>query len=63
MTEPDRQKLRERAHLLWEQAGRPSGEDVEHWLTAERELRDEDEPNPALKDVEPGSDADETPNL
>jgi hypothetical protein len=63
VTEADRQKLRERAHLLWEQGGRPNGEDLKHWLTAECELRGGNEADPALKDVEPGSDADETPKL
>lgn len=30
--------VRERAYLLWEEAGRPDGEGVEFWLRAEREL-------------------------
>lgn len=32
------QRIRERAYQLWEQAGRPDGKEVEHWLQAEREI-------------------------
>ncbi len=28
-----------RAYVLWEQAGRPSGRDVEYWLQAESQLK------------------------
>jgi hypothetical protein len=28
-----------RAHAIWEQSGRPDGQETEHWLRAERELR------------------------
>jgi hypothetical protein len=31
-------KIRVRAHQLWEQAGRPDGQDLEHWLQAEKEF-------------------------
>src|SRR5690349_13529849 len=31
-------RIRERAYQLWEQAGRPSGRDLEHWARAEAEL-------------------------
>src|SRR5260370_40748375 len=30
-------KIAERAYLLWEQAGRPEGKALEHWLQAEDE--------------------------
>ena len=33
-----RQLIRERAHQLWIERGRPEGRDVEFWLAAEREL-------------------------
>jgi hypothetical protein len=33
------QAIRQRAFLIWEQKGRPTGEDLDNWLTAERELR------------------------
>lgn len=31
-------KIRERAYVLWEEAGRPEGDGVEFWLRAEREM-------------------------
>lgn len=33
-----RPEVTARAYELWEQAGRPSGRDVDFWLQAEREL-------------------------
>ena len=36
------QKIRERAHALWEQEGSPEGRHVEHWATAEREFDEDD---------------------
>jgi hypothetical protein len=33
------EKISQRAHQLWEQAGRPAGSEVDHWLRAERELQ------------------------
>jgi DNA-binding response OmpR family regulator len=37
------QRVRERAHALWEQEGRPAGAADRHWLAAEAELRAEAE--------------------
>ncbi|PSO21590.1 DUF2934 domain-containing protein [Bradyrhizobium sp. MOS003] len=45
MSEPTEQDIRERAHRLWEQAGRPEGRDEEFWSAAEQELRNEDKSN------------------
>ena len=39
-----KQETRARAYELWDQAGRPSGRDEEFWLTAERNLKEENEP-------------------
>lgn len=36
------QQVRERAYAIWEQEGRPDGEDREHWLRAEAEIAAED---------------------
>ncbi|GAC1523204.1 MAG: hypothetical protein NVS2B16_31350 [Chloroflexota bacterium] len=36
-----RHLIRERAHEIWVERGRPEGHDVEFWLTAERELEGE----------------------
>ncbi|CCD99064.1 DUF2934 domain-containing protein [Bradyrhizobium sp. STM 3809] len=32
-------RIRERAHHLWEQAGRPDGREDEFWYQAEQEIR------------------------
>ena len=32
------QRIRERAYQIWEEAGRPEGKAVEHWLQAEAEI-------------------------
>jgi hypothetical protein len=32
------QRVRERAYQIWEEAGRPEGKAVEHWLQAEAEI-------------------------
>ena len=33
--------VRSKAHELWEQAGKPDGQDEHFWHEAERQLRDE----------------------
>jgi hypothetical protein len=35
-------RKRARAYRIWEQEARPEGRHEEHWLQAERDLRDED---------------------
>lgn len=37
--EPGQGEIAAVAHSLWEQAGRPEGHDVEHWLLAEVQIR------------------------
>lgn len=37
-------QIRERAYQLWEQAGRPHGQAIEHWLRAESELNAKPKP-------------------
>ena len=32
------QRIRERAHQIWEEEGRPHGRDREHWEQASREI-------------------------
>ncbi|MCK1393053.1 DUF2934 domain-containing protein [Bradyrhizobium sp. 1] len=46
MPEPTEQDIRERAHELWQQAGRPAGREDEFWHAAEQELRNRDRSNP-----------------
>jgi hypothetical protein len=36
---PTHEQIMQRAHRLWIEAGRPEGRDREHWLEAERQLR------------------------
>ncbi len=45
LSEPTEQEIRERAHRLWEQAGKPEGREEEFWHAAEQELRNEDKSN------------------
>ena len=42
MSEDRDARVRARAYERWEQAGRPDGRDVEHWLNAERDVADGD---------------------
>jgi hypothetical protein len=37
------ERISQRAHHLWEQAGRPDGSGVDHWLHAERDLHQGEE--------------------
>ena len=37
----DEDKIRERAHRLWQEAGKPDGKEEDFWLEAERQLREE----------------------
>lgn len=42
---PDREhRIRERAHALWEQEGRPEGRHEDHWHQASREVGDDEGP-------------------
>jgi len=45
VSDPTEQEIRERAHRLWEQAGKPEGREDEFWQAAEQELRNEDKSN------------------
>lgn len=38
---PTHDQISERARRLWMERGSPGGRDLEHWLDAERQLRDE----------------------
>jgi hypothetical protein len=39
------ERVRQRAHELWEQAGRPEGQQERHWRQASQEIPVEGEPN------------------
>lgn len=49
------QRIREIAHRLWEQEGRPSGQEQRHWEMAEAIVRDE-----RLEGEDSGEDAEPT---
>jgi hypothetical protein len=36
------ERIRERAHRIWEEEGQPEGRDAEHWERAIREIDAED---------------------
>jgi Protein of unknown function (DUF2934) len=38
------ERIRKRAHEIWERGGRPDGAHEEHWLQASREIDAEDQP-------------------
>ena len=46
MSEPNEQEIRERAHQIWERAGKPEGREDDFWHAAEQELRNEDKASP-----------------
>lgn len=39
--QPSNDQIAERARRIWQERGSPGGRDLEHWLEAERQLRDE----------------------
>ena len=57
MDQDHQERIKQRAHEIWESEGRPEGRDSDHWSRAEQELRSEmggeqpadlgDEPKPA----------------
>lgn len=41
MTDDRQERIRERAYALWEQEGRPEGDDLRHWVAALEEFGSE----------------------
>lgn len=39
MPKSSEHQVRERAYQIWEQSGRPYGQELDHWLSAEAELK------------------------
>ncbi|BCH26379.1 hypothetical protein MesoLjLc_62950 [Mesorhizobium sp. L-8-10] len=35
----EKERIRARAHAMWEREGRPEGREMDHWLEAEAELK------------------------
>jgi hypothetical protein len=48
----DEERVRRRAHEIWEQEGRPEGRAGEHWAQASREIEAEGD-SPATQDDAP----------
>ena len=42
MSDDKQDRIRQRAHAIWEGQGRPEGQDREHWAQATREIEAED---------------------
>lgn len=43
----DEQEIREAAYRLWEKQGKPQGQELEHWFTAEKSADEGDSSKPA----------------
>ncbi|WP_295046551.1 DUF2934 domain-containing protein [uncultured Paracoccus sp.] len=43
-------RIKQRAHDIWEREGRPEGRDADHWSQAEEELRHEMSAEPPADD-------------
>ena len=48
-TTPTTEEITTCAHAIWEQAGRPEGCELEHWLAAENQLRQARSPSEPKK--------------
>lgn len=49
MTDDRHERIRRRAHEIWEQAGRPEGSHMEHWEQATAEVDGDKKPKSAKK--------------
>jgi hypothetical protein len=47
MNDNREQRIRERAHQIWEREGRPEGKEQSHWEHASREIYEEDREQPS----------------
>jgi len=54
--EPHEDTIRERAHAIWVDEGRPDGHALDHWLRARWELEQAPGPKAALNELEPKDD-------
>ncbi len=46
-------RVRQRAHEIWEQQGRPEGRQEEHWAQARREIEAGSRPPPPAAELDP----------
>ncbi|MCZ0960921.1 DUF2934 domain-containing protein [Paracoccus benzoatiresistens] len=52
------ERIRQRAHQLWEEQGRPEGKHAEHWQQASSEVGEDDTPAHQLQQDPPEGDRD-----
>jgi Protein of unknown function (DUF2934) len=60
----DHERIRRRAHEIWEREGRPEGRHEEHWTQARREVEAEEggsPPGPAGPDASPADTVPDSP--
>ena len=53
MDQDHQERIRQRAHEIWESEGRPQGRDADHWSRAEQELKNEMGNEQPAQDAEP----------
>ena len=58
---PDEERIRRRAHEIWEREGRPEGRHEEHWARARREVEAEEGGSPPGAAKSDGSPTDTAP--
>jgi len=58
---PDEERIRRRAHEIWEREGRPEGRREEHWARARREAEAEEGGSPPGAAKSDGSPTDTAP--
>ena len=54
MSDDVEERVRRRAHEIWEKAGRPEGQEEQHWAQALQEITAEDKAEPNLSTVAAG---------
>ena len=47
------ERIRKRAHEIWEEEGRPEGREYSHWLRARAEIDAEDRETPERTETDP----------
>lgn len=54
MGQDNDERIRQRAHAIWESEGRPEGRDADHWTRAQEELKSElGDSTPSAEEPEP----------
>ena len=53
MDQDHQERIRQRAHEIWESEGRPQGRDADHWSRAEEELKNQMGNDQPAQETEP----------